>query len=254
MRDILQLVEYLKGYVASLETATHKFLEAMPVHTRQHMKRLANKKLDSTKDTYLDALRVRMTNYVLVVSLDQDNWLANAVETGVGGFDLKAGHLASPKAKMSKQGFRYMRIPIGKDPQKQGGTKTEQNYRQRIIDILIKPRFGTSQVRTNRNGGVYESQKVIHTDPSLQGFYRTRQFDSADDFYSGKKKPKWEYVLFRTMSENPLSQSAWNHPGIKPVHIFRDTERWLEQSVGHLFEDFVQSELESFNQRFSENK
>jgi len=41
-----------------------------------------------------------------------EGWLATAIESGVDPFDMKPGMLASPKAKVSKTGNRYLNVPI----------------------------------------------------------------------------------------------------------------------------------------------
>jgi len=257
MDELVKMISYLRAYGHALEDGINKFSSALPLFTKQHITRKANQKLNSTKNAYLQAVSVKMIDFVLVVELDRDSWLANAVESGVGQFNMKAGHLQSSKAKLSKEGYRYLRIPIGKDPNKPApiGERPEksQEIQRRIVDVLIKPKYGLRKVKRNPDGSVYETQKVMTHDPMLQGFYRTRRFDTAEDYYGGKKKPTWQFVLFRTMSENPKSKSNWDHPGIQPAHIFRDTEKWLHQAVGQLLSDFIQSEVDTLNQRFGES-
>ena len=252
MKDLLLIIEYLKNYVDAIGKGIDKFAEALPILTKQHMTTLANRRLDSTKEEYLSNIKIKMNDYILVVELNTDSWLANAVETGVGQFDMKEGLLNSPKARVGKSGARYIRIPIGKDPNKknEGGSEKSKEFQQRIVDVLMKPKFGSKKIKMNPDGSLFESQKVLAADPMVAGLYRTRQFEQAEDYYAGKKKPKWQYVLFRTVSEKPSKTGAtWEHPGIQPVRIFTETERWLDQSIGQLLDDFIQSEVEALNHK-----
>jgi hypothetical protein len=98
------------------------------------------------------------------------------------------------------------------------------------------------------DGTIIESQKILTDDPMLQGFYRTRRFDSPEA-YHGKARPPWQHVLFRTMSENPLSASQWNHPGIQPAHILRAVDRWLNQNLSNLLDSFIDAEINAINER-----
>lgn len=252
--DLQRTVQYLQELSDALTRATSQFIGAVPVLTKQHMERLATQKLNSTRQDYIDALKVKLDGTILVVELDPENWLANAVETGIDGYDMKATHLKSPKARLSKKGFRYMRIPMSKSKEGKGGPSPQgQALQTRIREVLMnKPAFGLMRTKTLMDGRVIEQQKLnTAQDPLLKGFYRMRSYDSFDDFHRNKNSRKpWQYVLFRTMSENPMQRSQWKHPGIKPVHIFRDTERWLEEAVPALAESVYGAEIEAVNKKF----
>jgi hypothetical protein len=88
-----------------------------------------------------------------------------------------------------------------------------------------------------------ESQQVIHGDPFLQGLHRVRVFDSAQEMATKKNKP-WQYMMFRTMSENPLSVSKWEHPGIEEKRIMRTVDRWLEQNMDTLLDSYIKAEVD----------
>jgi hypothetical protein len=253
MQDLLKAIEYLKNYGKALEDGVNKFVDALPVFTKQQIRRKAKIKLNSTFDSYMESVNIKMRDYVLIVELDQSNWIANAVESGVGQFDMKEGHLKSPKAKRSKAGYRYMRVPIGIQKDGKGSsTDSGKEFQKKINEVLMKPRYGVRKLKMLMNGSLQETQAVVSADPALQGMYRTRQFESSEDYHSGNKKPKWEFILFRTISENPMAQGKWQHPGIKPVHILKDTERWLESSVETLLDGFIEAEIATINQKITD--
>lgn len=258
MDSLQKMISYLENYVSAIEIGVTKFASSLPVLTQDQIRKEAKNKLNTTRDHFLDKVKVKMDDTVLIVELDRDDWLANAVESGVESFDMKPGLLNSPKAKISKKGFRYIRIPIGK---KQGPIKNEpptgplsksQEYQRRINEVLSnKPQYDVKKYKTRPDGKVYETQKVMTGDPWLQGFYRTRIYKDAQQLHDNKHHPKWEHVLFRTVSENPLAKGQWQHPGIKPAYILKATERWLINSMEDIIDGFIKSEIDSFHIRMA---
>lgn len=252
--NLQETAKYLEDLGEALKRGTERFIGAVPVLTRQTMERLASQKLHSTKETYLDALNINVDSNILIVTLDEDSWLANAVETGVDGWDMKTTHLRSPKAKISAKGYKYLRIPIGKTKDGSGGPSAKgQELQEKIRKVLMgKPAFGAMKTKTLTDGRVVEQQKLlIESDPALKGFYRMRSYTDFNDYHANKGKRKsWQYVLFRTMTNNPEARSKWEHPGIKPAHIFRDTERWLTESIPAIAESIYGAEIEALNKKY----
>lgn len=244
MNNLLSLAEFLKNYANAIDIGFNKFVQSSPVFVKQHIEKLAKRKLSSTRDAYIEAVKSKLSKNVLVVELDRESWIANAVESGISDFDMKAGHLKSPKAKMSKKGYRYMVIPIGKDPSISPKTEKGQEFQQKVKQALAQKKFGIKKLKADVNGGVFETQEVL-SDVGLDGFYRYRKFESIDSYHQNKnKKQQWQYVLFRVMSENPESKSKWQHPGIQPVHIFKETERFFNENATKMIEGFIDAEIE----------
>jgi hypothetical protein len=249
MDDIVKIAQYTRDYVEGLRRGIDKFAGMLPILTEQHIRKLANERLNTTKDVFLDAVKTTMEDYILVVELDADDWLANAVESGADPFNMKETHLKSSKARLSKPkkggiSYRYMRIPIGKQKDDKGGsTDKSQNLQKKINEVMQKPNLGIKRLKVMMDGSVYESQKVLTSDPDLGGLYQVRKYGGSEEFHSAKSKPRWNLVMFRTISENPLSKSQWNHPGIKPANIFKDTQAWLNANVDEMMETFIQNEL-----------
>ena len=252
MQDLLSLAEFLQNYANAIGAGFEKFVQSTPVFTKQFMERQARKKLNSTRDAYMEAIKIQLSQNVLVVTLDKDNWIANAVESGISGFNMKEGHLKSPKAKISKAGYRYMVIPIGKTKDGSGGnTQKSQDFQATVNQALSNNKFGLKRLKAMVGGKIMETQQVLSDDVGLSGFYRYRTFENAESYHSGKK-PQWQHVLFRVMSENPASKSAWDHPGIQPVHIMRDTEKFLMQNMSQMLDGFLESEIEKMIKKMNE--
>lgn len=250
MEELVKVAEYTVNYISALRRGLDKFTGMLPILTEQKIRSLAEDKLNSTRQEYLDAVNVSMVNYLLVVELDEDNWLANAVESGADPFNMKQTHLKSPKARWSKPDkktgvrYKYMRIPMGKKVGANPGTEKGKALQKKINQVMMKPQFGLSRLKTMMDGSVIQSQQVMSSDPDLQGLYRVRQFSSAEEFHGGKRRPQWGLVLFRTMSEKPFT-SKWEHPGIKPANIFKETDNWLKAHAEDMLDTFLQNEIDS---------
>lgn len=73
----------------------------------------AKNNLNKTRNTFINAIsKGKIGNHSYRVYLNPDIWLANAIEEGASDFDMKKGFLRSPKAKVSKEGHKYIRIPF----------------------------------------------------------------------------------------------------------------------------------------------
>lgn len=70
--------------------------------------------LNKTKQTYKDAIEVESNGEnVSLVFNKEDKFLPHMLETGISkSWDLKGGLLASPKARIAKNGQKYIIVPI----------------------------------------------------------------------------------------------------------------------------------------------
>jgi len=225
------------GMQEGIETA----LEMIPVFLRQQIQVLAQQKLDLTRDEYLNALEVMVEGDMIIVGLDEDNWLANAQEDGVGAFDMKIGHLKSPKTKISKEGFKYLIIPMKKMKGYQPNPNTKSFLIQKKIDeALKKPSYGAMRSKTMNDGQVHSMEELITNDPDLKGMYRSRRFKIED----GKQvQIASQFVMFRVMSEKQTNK--WWHPGIQGKHILEQTQSWADYNLPKLIDDIVNKNIES---------
>lgn len=270
MQELLNIAIFIQQYVDAIQTGVNNTAAMLPTLVEQHIETQAKNKLHSTRDNYMSALNVKMDNLVLIVELDKDNWLACAVEEGVKGWDMNnppngKGHLSGPNAKISKKGYRYVHIGMGKEAGKKPGpmaSERGQRIQQKINEAMKRPqivpgRFGNlSQLHTKMGskfmpgvlpgGKIVESQKIATADSEISGLYRTRIFSNSEEFYqkqaSKRGMPKWTLTMFRTMSDNPAAKH-WIHPGIQGVKIFQDTEQWVNQLVGPLLESNITKAL-----------
>ena len=241
--------EYILNYVGAVRQGFEKFIQVLPVLTNQKINDLAADRLNSSRGAFLGAVKVNMSDYVLVIDLDKDDWLANAVETGADPFSMKEGLLRSSKAKYGKAdkygvSWKYVRVPIGKKKDGEGGgTDKSKALQQKINQVMLQPAFGPRRLKQQTDGSVFESQRILTSDPDLKGLYRVRKFDNSKDVHNTNKRPKYGLVMFRTVSERPGS-AEWKHPGIAPANILKDTEKWLNTNAEQMLDTFIGTEVE----------
>lgn len=119
----------------------------------------AGKKLYLSKDRYIDAITVQGNE----VDLDTSDFVVNMVENGVDAFDMKPGLLNSPKVKTSKNGEKYLVVPLS--TMKQG----KYNWRDQESGQFKK---GTSGVKGTEFRIVSESSPASSWNhPGHPGFH-----------------------------------------------------------------------------------
>jgi hypothetical protein len=244
--DLFEKIKLMQQFGQAIQTGLEQTISALPALTKQQIAVKARNKLHSTLDEYLDAVKMNVIDDIFIVELDKESWIANAVELGVSGFDMKKGMFNSPKAKISKEGFKYVHIPMSKDPKREASTHgtDKSQYYQRILDhVMRKPKFNRHQVKSNMDGSVTEIQKLITDEPEMQGLYRSRKFTSADKFHAGKGGSKFQYVLLRTVSEKNSAEGKFVHPGITAANIFKDLERDIHMIFETLLDKNIQENL-----------
>jgi len=267
MQELLQVAQFIQAYVGALQTALDNTAMMLPGLARQQIETLAKNKLSTSMDNYISALSVKMEDYVLIMELDPDNWLACAVEEGASGWDMTNSHLKSAKAKVSKEGYKYMSIPMGKEAGGKGGpSKKSQDIQKKINEVMKRPKIAISSNGTPSNklftnfggrmqpgvfpGGTITQTQKLETggDPDISGLYRSRVFSNAEEYQqksaSKKGMPAWKLLMFRTISENPKSKH-WFHPGLTGVNILKETDNWLWGTVTTVFENEIQRELKN---------
>lgn len=237
----------MQAYGKAIQDGLEQTIQVLPAIARQQITAKAKGRLNSSLEEYLAAINTSYQDYVFVMELDKDSWLANAVEIGVDGFDMTRGFFNSPKAKMSKEGFKYLHIPIDVDKNKSAdsaNTAKAQEYQRLIQQVLRKPKFNNSSVSAKADGSVIEIQKLETDVPEMQGMYRSRKFRTADDFHSKKRGSNFQYMLLRTVSEKGSKTGArFQHPGIEPANLFKQLERDLPELFETMLDDNIRENL-----------
>lgn len=202
-----------------IQMMTSNLLNALVLRYREILESKVSAVLNTTRQTYLQAIKVDYPrNDTAVIFLDESQWLPNALESGVSGFDMKEQFLSSPNAKTSKSGGKYVNIPFDfGTPQKTGksrpsfykkNTLPNEVYKEakalkpsgRLVKDKLPLNFqkpyshvsDNSKVKNTHKHSIYEDL-VVKTDAITN---------------------EGSYTSFRRVSSNSLEDS-WTHPGLE---------------------------------------
>ena len=265
MQEIFQIIQFAQNYLTAMQTGLNKTVSMLPGLIEQEVEVKAKQKLHTSMQNYIDAFSSNIENYVVIMELDEDNWLACAVERGISSFDMKQGFFKGKNVKTSAKGYRYVTIPMGKQVGgKAGPSEKSKKIQEKINAVMKKPqiisKYGQKSKLYTQMGGKFvpgvfpggpitENQQInVGGDPDISGLYRTRTFSNAEE-YSHKQKvgfkgSSWNLVMFRVASEDPRYSDKFIHPGITGVHILQDTNEWLTQVIGKLLDTNIKKEIE----------
>lgn len=213
----------------------------------------AGQRLNSRYAMYLQGLKQPVeVDGVFVVELDAKlMW----IEDGMEPHDMLDKLLASPKAKTSKDGSKYVVVPFKHDVEKVStGESIVTNAHNDLISTIRKTmeqkNIPWSDIETNKSGkpklgrihtfNIMNSPLKTHQGPE-QGhgaIGQPRQGNTGIPFLQGvnvyqkqrKGKVTKDIVTFRIASESQRGQK-WMHPGLAGVHILNDVYQWAEQEI-----------------------
>ena len=224
-----------------------------------HAIELANERLHSRRQKYLDNLKPKIEGDAYVIELDASQvW----VEEGLEPHNMLDDLLSSPKAKHAKDGSMYIVIPFDKSPGKGKtgtpagqwdlvGTLKSEMKKQKIPwagierDDQGRPKLGklhtfsikdqplkTQEGPNQGKGAIGSVKQGITGIPFLQGV----------NVYQHEKEGKISrsILTFRVASSKHRDQNRWEHPGLTPINIFPDTQQWgIEQIERVLLPDLM---------------
>jgi len=268
MQSLTVVATFIQNYISALSRAIDNTTLMAAGIIRQEIETQAKNKLSTSCDTYISALSVKVENYVLIMELDKDNWLACAVEKGASAWNMNQTHLNSPKAKISKKGHRYLHVPIAKEAGgKAGPSERSKDIQKRINEVMKRPSFKMDKMSGSINkfhtkfgdryqpgifpgGQIVQTQQIdVGTDKDISGLYRTRIFANSEEFQqkqaNKKGMPKWNLVMMRTMSDNPLTKQ-WLHPGISGINLLQSTNQMFVPGIlQRLLEENIKTEMKT---------
>lgn len=151
--------------------------------------------------------------------------VASIIEDGQSPYDMKPGLLASPKAKINKDGKRWITVPF------RHGTPGSTTMQAMPKDVHTQAKKLGFSRRNNAlkaaftgrkytwNGSLKEnsSGQRSHVAPHSGAGYTWKNGQYAGMVKMGKKNHA-QYLTFRRVSENSDPQS-WQHPGTPPRPI-----------------------------------
>lgn len=238
-----------------------------------HAVELATNELHSRRETYLKALTFFEADGVAVLQLDAS---ALWIEEGIKGpWNMLDALLSSPKAKISKDGKRYLVIPFDHSPG-HGATNTTPAQLDLVNTVrseMKRRRIPWAKVERDDNGrpllgrlhkfSVNDAPLKTHHGPG-QGrgaIGDVRQGPGPRQLVGGapgggtpflagvgvyqKLGPggsvQRSVMTFRVASEDHIGQERWDHPGLEPKRFLERTEKWaLEQADNLIVPDLME--------------
>ena len=189
--------------------------------------------LNSSRKQYINSLNIGQVSPTRKYIQLTGSW-ANMLEEGFGAYDMKPGMLASPKAKVTKKGVKYIVIPFRwGTPGSIGESEVFANVMPRDIYAVarqLRPTITNAQgVKTQKGGSLKMNQipadyrvpqtrpafsdiktqttypEYVHQGPISEGMQRNQKtYESAT---------QGSYVTFRRVSDNS-NPNSWIHRGV----------------------------------------
>lgn len=187
----------------------------------------ANRSLNTSKKAYIDGLR--MYRY----KIELEGWLPNAIENGIGPFDIKQGFSTSNKRKLKKKtGGWYLTIPMRVFTPGRGNYNNSMSWQiYRAVRAGKKYNPGSPTERSAfgdaATGKIFEMYQ--HKAPILQGIQENKNQSTGRSTYN----------TFRRVSDKSDSNS-WIHTGILAHNLFDkawadvDVDEIIDETLGNL--------------------
>jgi hypothetical protein len=242
---------------------------------------IAQRTLHSSKRDYIDSISEVMVEGsddmgVMMRSIELTGWLANAVEQGIDGYDLRETLLGGdkPGVKLNKDGKKYRSIPFRHGtPGSQGqagvpmgarmGPQHSQSMAFAASGVMEKGQAAALGRAIYKRAEALQAGKRLGNSKSGTGFVPLRMGKTKTtvlhvpklapwhktDIYAGMKKEtktyktatQSQYMTFRTISEaNP---EGWIHPGIQARRIAPQVEQFIRSIATKALQTAVRSAL-----------
>jgi hypothetical protein len=217
----------IKGMDKGIRPNMSLILELAAVEARNEWVKLAREVLHSTASAYVSAIGEPegrgLTRTIRLKSDTSAGKLANALEEGIGPFDMKEGFLKSRKAKRSKAGGKYITIPFQlKTPGAAGGmppVMPRSIYRlasqmQSGQQLKLPTHLDGYAIRSRLSPDLKKWDNYTWKSSPFQGITKTPMFPGM--LPEAQKSSK--YTTFRRVSSKS-DPSSWIHPGFRAVNL-----------------------------------
>lgn len=237
-----------------------RFKAAQLVHlARGEWVRLGKERLMTSERAYTGAIQPEVFTLAgrgLVGHITLDGRFPYMVEHGADSFDMRDTLLSSPKAKTSKEGYRYLVVPF----RHMGPTATGRNapalgsaYRGGPVGNLIAFGLGRAvaaaakrlaPTTSDATGATKWGGRLSEDEggPQLRGRHVT-------GIYSGMVRHGKTYAkgsgsfgsTFRVISNNPASLREdgggynWHHPGLRARNLISSVQEYVERVAPAVF-------------------
>ncbi len=232
-----------------------------------HLLEQVQSKLHSTRQKYIDALRFeQVEDGAWLITLEPSAlWIEEGIPANREMID---DLLKSKKAKMSKDGSRYLSVPMqhNKGPSQQ--TPAQQDLTATLKSELKRRNIPYGKIEKDSAGNPkvgllhkfdirHGPMKTAHGPGQGKGLIgQVRQGSSGIPFLqgvrvyqkpvkdkTGKTSVQRSIMTFRTVSSKQKGSGKWVHPGLTPKHFFEETADWALQEWERRIKDKVLDSL-----------
>lgn len=242
--DLSAMTDMNNTLKPKLDIALKNAAQSLSAQAHAHLLQLVQEKLNSTREKYVDAIGFSQVNDATwVINLDSS---AMWIEEGMAEHEMLESLLKSPKAKMSKDGSKYLVVPFqhNKGPTQQ--TKAAGDLTATIKQELKKRQIPYGKIERGPDGkaktGLLHSFDIMkdpvktHESPG-QGhgpIGQVRQGNTKIPFLQSvrvyqrniKGSMKRDIMTFRVASSKHKGTGKWVHPGLEPRRFLDETAEW----------------------------
>lgn len=260
--DTSALQELGKEFEGALKAATSEAARDLSVMVHAKAVELANEKLHSRRQMYIDALSMREEDGVFILALDAS---AGWIEDGMPRHNMLEALLASPKAKLAADGSRYLVVPFEHGPGK-GPTNTPASTQDLVSTVkteMKRRKIPWGKVERDDQGrpklgrlhrfNIEDGPPKTHQGPG-QGWgpvgdvkQGPNQRQAVGGGPGGGGIPflrgvavyqhavegggvKRSVMTFRIASSKHEAP-RWDHPGVQKVAIFDSVAQWAQEEI-----------------------
>jgi hypothetical protein len=194
--------------------------------------KVARANLRTSKDVYINGIQEpEMQGKNVVIKLV--GWLPNALEQGLGAFDMKPGFLGSPNAHGLQN--KYFNVPFQlRAPGAAGGSPPVMP--SSVYALASKLKAGQSLNLPKSYEG-YGLRSRLSQDLNRWGNYtwKTSPFQGIvrEKRFPGQLRSGMQYKTFRRVSKNSAS-SSWIHPGFQARNLMERAVTNYETKVSNV--------------------
>jgi len=274
----LSALEGLKDFSTALKAAVDEAQRDMGAMAHAKALELANERLHSRRQLFVDALTVKEEDGATLLVLDGS---ARWIDDGMPEHSMLDALLASPKAKRAADGSSYVVVPFHHGPGK-GPTNTpastqdlvgavKNEMKRRKIPWGKVERDDQGRPKLGKLHGFNVSHAPLKTHPGPgQGWgpvgdvkQGPNQRQRVGGGPGGGGTPflhgvavyqhatsgggvKRSVMTFRIASSKHEAEGRWKHPGLDPVHIFEDVAKWAAEELDKTVVPKILEHLNSF--------
>jgi hypothetical protein len=260
--DLGPLVDLNNELKPKLDIALKNAAQSLAAQAHAHILEQVQQKLHSTRQTYADALGFQQVNDTTwVINLDRN---ALWIEEGMPEHSMIDNLLRSPKAKMAKDGSKYLVVPFqhNKGPTQQTQAATDltntikQELKKRQIPYGKIERDAKGQARTGllHSFDIMKEPVKTHEGAGMGhgAVGAVRQGSTGIPFLQSVRiyqknmggKMQRGIMTFRVASSKHKNTEKWIHPGLEPRRFMDEAADW---SLG-IWEQMRNEILKEFNQ------